>query len=149
MARAKEIKMGKKFVPSEHLSDDINKNIMQSELDGGLKLEEIEVGETIKVQTRNTLYTIKKIANDEYEISGNEKFCSVPKKCYIAGSTWGGSMLKMGFIGLGMFMEGNLNFDEKSFLTSQIKSIEYKGKILNEYDIENLESEKECKPLPI
>jgi len=131
--------MDKKFVPHDNLSDDINKNIMQSELDGGLKLEDIDNGETIKVQTKNTLYTIKKISKDIFEISGNAKFCPEPIDCSIAGSTWGGSMLKIGFIGLGMVME--VYPDGECFLTSQIKSIEHRGKILKEYDITNPNAE--------
>jgi len=87
--------MDKKFVPHDNLSDDINKNIMQSELDGGLKLEDIDNGETIKVQTKNTLYTIKKISKDIFEISGNAKFCPEPIDCSIAGSTWGTNFLSI------------------------------------------------------
>ena len=54
---------------------------------------------------KNTTYKIEKRGNDDYYIEGNEKHCKLPTKCWINGSTWGGAMLKMKFIGIGMHME--------------------------------------------
>ena len=114
--------MEKKFVPSEHLSDDVNLNIMQSEKDGGLLIKDIKDGESITVQTENTLYTIEKVNDKEYLISGNQKLCPIPTKVSIHGSTWGGSMIKLGFIGIGMYLEVGKG-NGKLMITSQIKEI--------------------------
>ena len=112
--------MTKKFVPHENLSDEINLNIMQSEKDGGIFLKDMKIGSIIKVQTQNTLYIIKKISDKEYEINGNKTYCPVSTKCFISGSTWGGSMIKVGFIGIGMHLEFCTN---KRITTSTIQSI--------------------------
>ena len=38
-------------------------------------------------------------------VSGHPEFCPEPVRVQIAGSTWGGSMLKQYFIGRGMHLE--------------------------------------------
>lgn len=114
--------MNKKFVPHDNLSDVINLNIMQSEKDGGEWLKNVKIGQTIAVQTKNTLYRIQKVGNDNYLISGHAKYCPTFIKCNIAGSTWGGSMLKMKFIGIGMCLEFYINY--KRITTSEIIKVE-------------------------
>lgn len=97
----------KPFEPSPHLSDEINRNIEASEHVGGCDLRKLEVGNAITVVTMNTEYLVKRVAPGPggFEISGHPKFCPTPTPCSINGSTWGGSMLKMEFVGLGMHME--------------------------------------------
>ncbi len=88
-----------------NLSDAINRNIAQSEIKGGVKLSDLTAGSTLEVQTRNTLYRIVKAEDGTLTIQGHAHFCPTPMPVTISGSTWGGSMLKMGFIGRGMHME--------------------------------------------
>lgn len=114
--------MAKKFIPSDHLSDDINLRIMQSERDGGIWLKDIKVNDTLKMVTQNTTYTIKKTADDDYLISGHPKRCPTPVHAFIQGSTWGSSMIRTEFIGIGMHLE--VFIADKLTLTSQIKSAE-------------------------
>ena len=114
--------MSKKFVPSDYLSDEINLRIMQSERDGGMWLRDIKLGQIIKVVTKNTEYIIEKVANDKYIVSGNKKYCPVPTFMFLHGSTFGGSMIRVGFIGVGMYLEMYIN--NKPILTSHIKSVE-------------------------
>ncbi len=38
-------------------------------------------------------------------ISGHPKFCPHPTMVHIGGSSWGGSMLKIAYIGRGMHLE--------------------------------------------
>lgn len=88
-----------------NMSNRINRNIAQSEIDGGIFLDKLLTDRVLKVQTRNTLYTIHKISDNEYTIQGHSKYCPTPVKCNIHGSTRGGSMLKVDFIGRGMQLE--------------------------------------------
>ncbi len=68
-------------------------------------MKDVAVGKTLLVQTKNTLYTIRKTGEESYTIEGSARFCPIPTECNIHGSTWGGSMLKVNFIGRGMRME--------------------------------------------
>ena len=104
------------------LSDEINKDILMSELMGGVYLDDVPTGKHIYMQTKNTKYVIVKVGEDWY-IQGNEKYCAEPTECHIAGSTWGGSMLKLGFIGVGMYLEFGVE-GHPSVLTSQIQTVE-------------------------
>ncbi len=89
----------------QNLSDAINRNNAQSEIEGGVKLSDLPIGSTLEVQTSNTLYRIAKRQDGTLTIQGHARFCPMPTPVTISGSTWGGSMLKMGFIGRGMHME--------------------------------------------
>lgn len=92
------------FQAHPNLSAEINNAIADSELQGGVFLKDVPVGKKLIVQTRNTTYTIE-VCEDGTYIYGNAKYCPAPIKCFISGSTWGGSMLKVGFIGRGMCLE--------------------------------------------
>ena len=96
--------MTEKYVPHDNLSDDVNFNQMQSEGDGGIWVKDIAVGDIVYAQTANTMYVIKRIG-EEMHIKGNSDYCPNWTKATIRGSTWGGSMLKIGFIGVGMHLE--------------------------------------------
>lgn len=106
-----------------NLSDEINANITKSEILGGVWLNIPEkwatkaykeaqekgnvlaIGKTLLVQTKNTLYRIEKRGEKDFWISGNAKYCPEPIKASIHGSTWGGSMLKCGYVGRDMHLE--------------------------------------------
>jgi hypothetical protein len=119
-----------------NLSDGINSNIAESEILGGVWLVEhaehvtaeikaqpvLPVGKTLKVQTKNTLYFIEKRGPKEFYISGSEKFCPVATRCNVHGSTWGGSMLKVGFVGRGMHLEFSTD-EYRVVTTSEIEEI--------------------------
>jgi len=111
-----------------NLSDEINDNIEKSEKLGGEFIEKLKVGNILEVQTKNTLYKIEKREDGLY-ISGHQKFCPNPVQCNIHGSTWGGSMLKMGFVGIDMHLEFSLVNDHGVITTSPIQKI---TKILKE-----------------
>jgi len=87
-----------------NLSLSINKAISQSEKDGGLWLKDLPDNCMVEVQTQNTKYEIRRLG-EGWEIKGSKRFCPDWTPCHISGSTWGGSMLKMGFIGMGMCLE--------------------------------------------
>jgi len=96
----------KLFVPHSGLSEQINHNIIQSEIEGGVYLESLPEGTVLEMQTKNHQYRILNQGRGGHVlISGHPEFCPSPLRARINGSTWGGSMLKMGFIGRGMRLE--------------------------------------------
>jgi hypothetical protein len=123
-----------------NLSDEINSNLVKSEIDGGVWLSMPEpwakqahaeatekgnvlaTGKTLLVQTKNTLYRIEKRGEDDFYISGSQRFCPEPTKANIHGSTWGGSMLKMGWVGRGMRLEFSTP-DHGTITTSRIEDV--------------------------
>jgi hypothetical protein len=110
------------FQPHPNLSDEVNNAIVESELAGGVFLDKLVIGKKLQVQTRNTLYTIERREDGLY-ISGNAKYCPEPVKCSIPGSNFGGSMLKMNFVGRGMFMEFHTGEHPTVIVTSEIKEV--------------------------
>jgi hypothetical protein len=100
-----------------------NKRMIESMLEGGVFLRDIKVGGIIKIQTAHTLYTLTKEQEGSYLISGHPKYCPNPTKARIDGSTWGGSMIRIDFIGRNMHLEFHLEGEEKTILTSEIAEI--------------------------
>lgn len=105
-----------------NLSKEINDALAQSERDGGIWLKNLRNGDELKMQTQNTLYTIVKTGESDYTIQGHEHYCPTPTPCKIHGSTWGGSMLKIGYVGRGMHLEFSTK-DYRTIITSRIKTI--------------------------
>jgi hypothetical protein len=100
------------FQPHANLSDEINNNIVQSEVEGGVHLRDVPPGTVLEVKTQNRAYKILYQGWDQALISGHPVFCPEPVPVTIHGSTWGGSMLKSRFIGRGMRLEfGHPDFE--------------------------------------
>ena len=115
----------KLFVPNEHLGDDMNKNLVDSEMVGGSWLEKLPVGKNLSIETQNHTYTLEK-RDDGLYLSGNPKLCPKPRKVSVSGSTWGGSAIKAGFVGRGMYLEFRFADDENKispYHTSEIKEV--------------------------
>lgn len=110
------------FQPHPNLSDEINDNISRSEVEGGARLNDLAVGSRLSVVTRNRTYTIER-RPDGLWISGHPKYCPEPVLASIPGSTWGGSMLKMGFVGIGMHLEFRPLTSERVVTTSEIQDV--------------------------
>ena len=95
----------KPFMPHPNFSDEVNRNIVQSEIEGGVCLDDLSEGARLEVETQNRWYTILIHDGGEQLIWGHPQYCPDPVPVRIAGSTWGGSMLKLRFIGRGMHLE--------------------------------------------
>ncbi len=91
--------------PHPNLADGVNNNIVQSEIEGGVYLHHLAVNTLLEVETNNRRYTILVRENGEVLMWGHPVYCPDPVPVKIAGSNWGGSMLKVGFIGRGMQIE--------------------------------------------
>jgi len=62
-------------------------------------------GVRLEVETQNRWYTILIGDHGRVLIWGHSQYCPEPVAVRIAGSTWGGSMLKLRLIGRGMRLE--------------------------------------------
>ena len=93
------------FQVSPHLSDLVNRRIVASEIEGGVNLGDVPPGTVLEVETQNRAYTIEYQGLGRALISGHPVFCPQPTPVTIHGSTWGGSMIKAGYIGRGMHLE--------------------------------------------
>ena len=86
------------------LSSEICDCIVRSEVEGGLCLSRLENGSRVLVQTVSRLYELR-VRNGQTWISGHPEFCPRPVPVEVRGSSWGGSMLKVEYLGRGMHME--------------------------------------------
>jgi hypothetical protein len=93
------------FRPHPTFDDAINRAICQSEIEGGVSLDELPVGAVLDVQTSNNVYRIEHRGDGEVLISGHPDICPEPILVTFYGSTWGTPMLKIRFIGRDMRME--------------------------------------------
>ena len=106
MDTATMVRASQLFEPHPNFSDEINRNIVQSEIEGGAHLDDLPDGVVLEVETQNHVYTVVTGGGSEL-ISGHPRYCPDPVEVRIAGSTWGGSMLKIRFVGRGMCLEFN------------------------------------------
>jgi hypothetical protein len=111
------------FRPHQNLSDEINRNIIQSEIEGGVYLRDLPEAAKLEVQTRNRYYTIVARRDGSAWIWGHPEFCPEPVLVQISGSNWGGSMLKTAYLGRGMHMEFRHPDYEGPIITSPIVDI--------------------------
>jgi len=93
------------FMPHPNFSDEVNRNVAKSEVEGGVYLDRLSEGAVLEVETQHHGYTIVIGGRGRELISGHPKYCPDPVPVRIAGSTWGGSMLKRQFLGRGMRLE--------------------------------------------
>ena len=113
--------------PHPNLSDRVNHNIVQSEIEGGIYLWDLPDECTLEVETQNRSYTIVHRGEGEALIWGHPEFCPEPTLVKIEGSNWGGSMLKPSFVGRGMHLEFRHPGYERPIITSRIVEIRHRA----------------------
>jgi hypothetical protein len=111
------------YTPHANLADEVNSNIVQSEIEGGVFLESLPPDTVLQIRTQNHFYTAQLLGEGAALISGHPQYCPQPVQVTIAGSTWGGSMLKMRFIGRGMRLEFHHPAYSMPIVTSTIQEI--------------------------
>lgn len=126
-----------------NLHSSVNNAMLRSEVEGGfwaydprqpafgdgLRITDAQilgVGQALRITTRNTTYILRRVAEDSYTIQGHPRYCPTPVDCRVNGSTWGGSMLKVGWIGVGMHLEVHID-GAGTITTSVINSVELAG----------------------
>jgi hypothetical protein len=114
------------FLPHPNLSDEVNSNIVQSEIEGGVYLKDLPDETTLEIETQNRSYTLVNRGQGQALISGHPEFCPEPVLVRIEGSNWGGSMLKASFVGRGMHLEFRHPEYQRPIITSRIMEIRHK-----------------------
>lgn len=111
------------FVPHPNFADEVNHNILQSEIEGGVFLKDLPPATVLEIDTRHHSYTLVFLGESTALISGHPRYCPEPVTVAIAGSTWGGSMLKLRFVGRGMHLEFHHPEYRTPIVTSAIQEI--------------------------
>ncbi|MFZ1140573.1 MAG: hypothetical protein WAN76_15425, partial [Candidatus Sulfotelmatobacter sp.] len=111
------------FNPHPNLADEVNRSIIQSEIEGGVYLGDLPPSTVLQIQTMNHCYTAVLLGGSEALLSGHPEFCPQPVQVAIAGSTWGGSMLKLQYVGRGMHLEFRHPQYPTPIITSAIQEI--------------------------
>jgi hypothetical protein len=111
------------FTLHPNLSDEVNRNIIRSEIEGGVFLDRLQLHSVLLIQTQHRCYTAVMLGGSQALISGHPKYCPEPTLVAIAGSTWGGSMLKRRFVGRGMHLEFCHPEYSTPIVTSRVKEI--------------------------
>jgi hypothetical protein len=111
------------FTPHPNLADDVNRAIIQSEIEGGVFLHDLPPSTVLEIQTMHHVYTAVLLGGSDALISGHPEFCPYPVQVAIAGSTWGGSMLKLQYVGRGMHLEFRHPEYATPIVTSPIQEI--------------------------
>src|SRR5258708_32281309 len=83
------------FAPHHNLSDQINGNIIRSEIEGGVDLRHLPPESTLEAETRNRAYIIVMQRDCQALISGHPDFCPEPVLVRINGSNCGGHNIKV------------------------------------------------------
>src|SRR5579864_115685 len=112
------------FRPHRNLSDEVNSNIVQSEIEGGVNLQNLRPGSALQIHTRHTSYNVLVLFGSLAFISGHPLYCPRPVLVTFRGSARGGSMLKVRFIGRGMRMEFHHPDYKTPIVTSPIQEIQ-------------------------
>jgi hypothetical protein len=111
------------FTPHPNLSNEVNGGIVRSEVEGGVFLKDLPPSTVLQIQTMHHCYTAVLLGGSDALISGHPEFCPRPVQVAIAGSTWGGSMLKLQFVGRGMHLEFHHPEYPTPIVTSAIQEI--------------------------
>jgi hypothetical protein len=106
-----------------NLSDRVNRNIVQSEIEGGVFLNDLPPATVLEIQTQHHCYQVVFLGDNIALISGHPQYCPEPTRVAIAGSTWGGSMLKRRFVGRGMQLEFRHPEYRTPIVTSPVQEI--------------------------
>src|SRR5947208_8100987 len=111
------------LTPHPNLSDAVNRNIVQSEIEGGVFLDSLQPATVLQIQTRHHCYTAVLIGGSRALISGHPQYCPQPDLVAIAGSTWGGSMLILHFVGRVIHLDFYIPLYRITIITSILSNI--------------------------
>src|SRR5271169_2524233 len=111
------------FRSHPNLSDEVNRNIAQAEIEGGVFLNDLPPATVLEIQTQHHCYLVVLLSDNNALISGHPQYCPEPILVAIAGSTWGGSMLKRRFVGRGMHLEFCHPAYSTPIVTSRVQEI--------------------------
>ena len=112
-----------------YFDSQIVKLIEQSEKDGGIWLKDVEPDQLIEVYTQKSIYRLALVDKVKHLVAVNSTGAHIdkPEICILNGSTFGGSMIRLGWIGIGMNLEFHRRRKVRPILTtSAVKTIKVK-----------------------
>ena len=106
----------------------MNKEIIVTSLTNDMEGNKIvrtmgfKAGQRVVVRTRNSVYemTFTDPATGTMKLRGGTRWAHEEVDACLSGSTWGGSMISVGGLGIGMFMEFSV---DQSYTSSSIVSL--------------------------
>jgi hypothetical protein len=104
-------------------------NLKESKcLEYGINVHKLKPGTTVYAATKNSVYKIVKCDTDQYRvwIQGG-KYFPQPAEANFSGSTFGGSIMKIGWIGYGMYMEIYSLSHRKKYKTTPVEAARVVG----------------------
>lgn len=122
------------FRPHANLSRDVNRNMITSEIEGGVFLDQLQLNSVLFIQTQHRCYKAVMQGGNQALISGHPQYCPEPTLVAIAGSTWGGSMLKRHFVGRGMHLEFSHPEYSTPIITSCVQDVREYGSRASQMD---------------
>jgi hypothetical protein len=117
------------FVPHTNLSDEVNRAIVEGELRGGVNLSDLRVGRKLFIYFRVGYYLLDHREDgfymSEHLFNGKFGFWAGSVPCVVTGSLFHrhGTMLKMKWVGRGMFLEFHLN-DGPRLTSAEVLEVE-------------------------
>lgn len=104
----------------------IIKRLSEQEDKDGIEVKTLPVNSILRIQTRNSLYVMTLKEHSKNGIAPVFQLCGgrfmEPVLVYLKGSTFGGSIIQAGYIGVSMHMEFYVESIDKSLVTSRIES---------------------------
>jgi hypothetical protein len=103
------------FKPHENLADEVNQAIVDGELHGGVNLRDVAVGRGLFIYTSRGYYRLDHQQDGfylkEHAFKGESQYAPESTPVKVTGSLFAkeGSMLKMDWVGRGMYLEFHLN----------------------------------------
>ena len=91
--------------PPQNLDSAINRVLKQMDAEEGVPLFDLPVGAVLEVETGQHVYRVENRGEGKIMISGHPEICPEPVLADLLGSSQGGPLLRMRFIGRGMRME--------------------------------------------
>ncbi len=94
----------------------------------GVNVHKLKPGMIVIAYTLNSRYKIIKGFKDKYDVTiQGGRYFPEPTEVNFAGSTFGGSMLKVGWIGYGLHMEFHIPSIKKTYTTTSVRAAEVIG----------------------
>lgn len=90
----------------------------------GIYLSELSAGDVLVIETQNSTYSLVYLGAAAALLAKHSPRFAEPLSVNVLGSTWGGSALMMGFLGVGMCMEVQQLEDDQVLVTSPIRSLQ-------------------------
>ena len=121
-----------------NLTDDVNKKLAFSQ-EHGIMFSELAVGDELQIVTIHSVYTFKMLDPPKGLAvgSGTGKCFPSPTKVHLHGSNFGGSMIKMNWVGIGTWLEFRNPLQNHITTLSMTKGIKLNGKILSDKSLQD------------